>query len=148
MLTKNPKDFVFDRLIGMSVWYRGGGVIITHTSFQHVAISKSTPWCGSTITLCVSLIPRPSHVFQRFTRKTLKNMKRLGYETIVCIHYDLEHFVHGTQCMFSKLVQDESGTTALIQACERGHVETARVLLDHGANVDHQNNVSCRKWWF
>ena len=69
-------------------------------------------------------------------------MRRPGYETIVCIHYDLEHLVHGTQCMFSKLVQDEDGDTALIQACQYGHVETARVLLDHGANVDHQNNVS------
>ena len=106
--------FVFDRLIGMSVWYRGGGVSITHTSFLHVAISNSTPWCGITITLCVSLIPRPSHVFQHFTQKTLKNMRRPGYETIVCIHYDLEHFVHGTQCMFSKLMQDEDGNTALI----------------------------------
>ena len=50
--------------------------------------------------------------------------------------------MHGTQCMFSKLVQDEDGDTALIQACQYGHVETARVLLDHGANFDHQNNVS------
>ena len=71
-------------------------------------------------------------------------MRRPGYETIVCIHYDLEHFVHGTQCMLSKLIQDKDGDTALIQACRHGHVETARVLLDHGANVDHQNNVSSR----
>ena len=46
--------------------------------------------------------------------------------------------------MFTKLMQDEKGNTALIKACRRGHVETARVLLDHGANVDHQNNVSTR----
>ena len=44
--------------------------------------------------------------------------------------------------MFTKLMQDEDGNTALIQACRRRHAETARVLLDHGANVDHQNNVS------
>ena len=53
-------------------------------------------------------------------------------------------FVHETQCVFSKHMQDEDGNTALIQACRYGHVETARVLLDHGANVDHQNNVSSR----
>ena len=41
-----------------------------------------------------------------------------------------------------KHIQDESGNTALIKACYGGHVETARVLLDHGADVDHQNNVS------
>ena len=33
------------------------------------------------------------------------------------------------------------GNTALIKACELGHVETARVLLDHGAAVDYQNKV-------
>ena len=52
--------------------------------------------------------------------------------------------MHGTQCMFTKLMQDKYGYTALVVACRRGHVETARVLLDHGANVDHQNNVSNR----
>ena len=50
--------------------------------------------------------------------------------------------MHGTQCVFSKLMQDENGNTALIEACQGGHVESARILLDHGANVDHQNNVS------
>ena len=52
--------------------------------------------------------------------------------------------MHGTQCVFTKLVQDEDGDTALIKACWNGHAETARVLLDHGANVDHQNNVSSK----
>ena len=33
------------------------------------------------------------------------------------------------------------GNTALIKACELGHVETARALLDHGAAVDYQNKV-------
>ena len=49
---------------------------------------------------------------------------------------------HGTQYMFSKLIQDEEVNTALIKACAGGHVEIAQVLLDHGANVDHQNCVS------
>ena len=61
---------------------------------------------------------------------------------IVCVHYDLEQFVHVTQCVFSKLLQDGDGNTPLIMACQGGHVETARVLLKHGANVDQQNNVS------
>ena len=50
---------------------------------QQVNLSQTIP------TLPNSLVPRPSHVFQRFTRKieksgfsreTLKNMGRLGYE--------------------------------------------------------------------
>jgi ankyrin repeat protein len=45
------------------------------------------------------------------------------------------------KCVFSKLIQDMYGNTPLINACRRGHVETARVLLDHGANVDYQNKV-------
>ena len=43
--------------------------------------------------------------------------------------------------MFSKLMQDVNGNTALMEACQRGHVETAMVLLDHGAIVDQQNKV-------
>jgi ankyrin repeat protein len=39
-------------------------------------------------------------------------------------------------------MQDEDGDTPLIQACYYGHVETARVLLDHRASVDQQDNVS------
>ena len=39
-------------------------------------------------------------------------------------------------------MQDDNGNTALMRACQLGHVETARVLLDHGANMDYQNNVS------
>jgi ankyrin repeat protein len=46
--------------------------------------------------------------------------------------------LHVTQYVF---VQDEIGDTALINACQGGHIETARVLLDHGANVDYQNKV-------
>ena len=52
--------------------------------------------------------------------------------------------MHGTQCVFSKLMQDNDGNIALIQACRCGHVETARILLDYGTNIDHQNNVSNR----
>ena len=65
----------------------------------------------------------------------------------VCIHYDLEQLVHVTQCVFSKLIQDEDGDTPLIMACRYGHVETARVLLEHRANVDQQNNVSSVIQW-
>ena len=59
----------------------------------------------------------------------------------VCIYYDMEHYVHGTRCAFLKLMQDKNGDTALIKACEGGHVETVRVLLDHEAIVDQQNKV-------
>ena len=40
------------------------------------------------------------------------------------------------------IMQDNSGDTALITACDSGYVETARTLIDHGANIEHQNNVS------
>ena len=55
---------------------------------------------------------------------------------------DLEHLKLGFSMMsFIQLVQDDEGNTALIQACQGGHVKTARVLLDHGANVNYQNKV-------
>ena len=50
--------------------------------------------------------------------------------------------MHVTQYVFSKLMQDGGGNTSLITACRHGHVETARILLKHGVNVDQQNNVS------
>ena len=70
----------------------------------------------------------------------------MWYYNHMCIHYDLEHFVYGIhdQYVFSKLTQwnwRSRGYTALIEACRHGHVETARVLLDHGTNIDHQNKV-------
>ena len=52
--------------------------------------------------------------------------------------------MHVPQCVFSKLMQDGDGDTPLIMACRGGHVEIARVLLNHGANVDQQSNVSKR----
>ena len=33
------------------------------------------------------------------------------------------------------------GGTALIPACERGHVENARTLIEAGVNVDHINKL-------
>ena len=39
-------------------------------------------------------------------------------------------------------LQDKNGNTALIRASSRGYVEAAGVLLDHGANIDHQDQVS------
>ena len=61
---------------------------------------------------------------------------------IVGVRYDLEQFAHVTQCVFSKLMQDRDGDTPLIKACLRVRAETVRVLVEHGANVDQQNNVS------
>ncbi|MFH5775462.1 ankyrin repeat domain-containing protein [Paracoccus sp. NGMCC 1.201697] len=34
------------------------------------------------------------------------------------------------------------GGTALIPACERGHVETVRTLIEAGVDVDHVNNLA------
>ncbi|MGH2548031.1 MAG: ankyrin repeat domain-containing protein, partial [Thermomicrobiales bacterium] len=33
------------------------------------------------------------------------------------------------------------GGTALIPACERGHVETVRMLIEAGVDIDHVNNL-------
>jgi ankyrin repeat protein len=37
--------------------------------------------------------------------------------------------------------QNEWGNAALSRACACGHIETARVLLDHGAYINQQNKV-------
>lgn len=35
--------------------------------------------------------------------------------------------------------KDDAGNTPLMEACVRGHLDTAVLLLTHGANIDHQN---------
>ena len=39
------------------------------------------------------------------------------------------------------MIQDYDGNTALIEASQNGHVETAKVLLNHGANIHYRNGV-------
>ena len=43
--------------------------------------------------------------------------------------------------ILSQLMQNEFGNTALIAAVEQGHISTAALLLDHGADVNKQNKV-------
>ena len=38
-------------------------------------------------------------------------------------------------------MQQKRGDTPLIVACLTGHIDTAKVLLDHGAIIDHPNMV-------
>ena len=38
-------------------------------------------------------------------------------------------------------MQDHLGATALVVACERGHVDVARLLIERGAVIDYQNKV-------
>ena len=46
-----------------------------------------------------------------------------------------------TYVVLSQLMQNEFGNTALIAAVEQGHISTAALLLDHGADVNKQNKV-------
>ena len=43
--------------------------------------------------------------------------------------------------VLSQLMQDELGDTALIAAVGQGHISTAALLLDHGADINKQNKV-------
>jgi ankyrin repeat protein len=38
-------------------------------------------------------------------------------------------------------MQDHLGFTALVIACEKGHVYVARLLIERGAAIDYQNKV-------
>ena len=38
-------------------------------------------------------------------------------------------------------MQDDLGFTALGTACQQGHTEVARLLIEKGATVDYQNKV-------
>ena len=44
-------------------------------------------------------------------------------------------------CVFITLMQDENHNTSMMEACYGGHVETARVLLEHRAIVNYRNKV-------
>ena len=39
-------------------------------------------------------------------------------------------------------MQDEFGDTALIEACDGGHMAVAALLIDKGARVNYKNKVS------
>lgn len=39
------------------------------------------------------------------------------------------------------LLQQECDGIPLMVACKNGHIDAAKVLLDHGAIVDHPNSV-------
>ena len=52
-------------------------------------------------------------------------------------HLVLLFFISGNLCF----MQQECNDTSLAIACIQGHIDTAKVLLDHGAIVDHPNAV-------
>ena len=56
----------------------------------------------------------------------------------VALRYNNNYAGDETQHIF---VQDAYGNTPLIKVCERGYVETARILLDHGTRMDHRSKV-------
>ena len=41
----------------------------------------------------------------------------------------------------------QDGDTALIRAADEGHVDVVKVLLDAGANKDHQSEVTRVRCW-
>ena len=43
--------------------------------------------------------------------------------------------------VYGKKILFQGDCTALSAACQKGHAETARVLLEKGANIDYQDNV-------
>lgn len=44
--------------------------------------------------------------------------------------------------ILNNTTQDDYGFTALGIACQEGHIEVARLLIDHGAAIDYRNKVS------
>ena len=38
-------------------------------------------------------------------------------------------------------MQDDLGFTALMVACQEGHVDVTQLLIDRGAAIDYQNKV-------
>ena len=43
---------------------------------------------------------------------------------------------------YSYATSSQNGWTPLMQASQEGHVDVVNVLLDHGANANHQTDVS------
>ena len=41
----------------------------------------------------------------------------------------------------------QHGGTPLIYAAMKGHVSTAKILIEHGAAIDHENKVRRGEWW-
>jgi hypothetical protein len=98
-------------------------------------------WCdvqnGSRVK--VLYLGKPGNCFNCWGGQSLTQRGR-GHCTTSCLS-----FVHLCQIpppsVYFKLLQTKKGNTALIKTGERGHIETARILLDHGADMDYQNKV-------
>ena len=46
--------------------------------------------------------------------------------------------------LYNNIIQDAMGCSALRAACFYGFIDVARVLLEHGADVDYQDKVGER----
>ena len=57
--------------------------------------------------------------------------KQVGGTAIIMLYYGPHIYT----------MQDEFGDTALMEACDAGHVDTAALLIDKGARVDYKNKV-------
>ena len=61
--------------------------------------------------------------------------------TIMCVCVYLLISMKDSVCVLN-LIQGDDSNTVLIEACRKGRVETATVLLEHGAYVNYQNEVN------
>ena len=62
-----------------------------------------------------------------------------SWSGLSCDHSQLR--LHVCSLAFSKLMQDKFGSTALIIASQKGHLETVKLLLHRGASVNSQRKV-------
>ena len=71
----------------------------------------------------------------------------LEHRADVNLPNDVSYSVANKWSNYNKMlwwIQDKLGDTALIEACDGGHVDTAALLIDYGARVDYKNKVSLK----
>ena len=63
------------------------------------------------------------------------------YDVLCTLHYALYDALSSCDCHMT--VTPQEGVTALFLACQNGHVTTVQLLVEAGASLDVQRNVSC-----
>lgn len=98
--------------------------------------------------VCTS-IDQCGHYLELSKEDSYKYDKVLSHGLLLSSHHgnlDITNYLLEQGALIS--YQNESGDTALIKACERGHTEVVKTLLAHGADINQTNLVgsSALQW--
>ena len=68
------------------------------------------------------------------------------WETVVSAYLSSNTIIDYIQLSLSSSSRHQVGITALMNAAQGGHVDTVKLLLDSGSDIEEKDNVSTRRY--